>query len=431
MGDYYTKDEMSGAWLDLKAPSNASPKRPVCPTCRAAITSARYGRVFKSSNLDILEKNVISQMTKSLAKIGENMGKINVDAIRAELRNGMANMITSDNQAPKQAKDMQKTRRKILQEERSAPIVDNVLDPSRKDIYAIPPNGIAVWNKATFSLKGLYRELTRVASIRSAHHSAWEASFSCLFEAEINRSIAEPVTAPRNPNEHAMRVGMFVLYQPSLPILTRTPARMKVGQLEPRADKRFLVETFWLTIRVRSMMVDLLRSWIDAMKDMGWSGSASDQLKGWGSFGLFLARTSCADAKRAFEIAESSGSRRQMTSSMLYLVQAEQTEFVFNVQMTKWSGFFKKEEEREKLLERAAKQIESVKESVKRVRRDHARILPDDVRNGWIVENFDVPALSLMEEWEKLEKSIRMDTFYEPVSTEEKMAIVKSFDFGE
>jgi hypothetical protein len=66
MSEYYEIDPMTGGYLSMKAPpSNSRCPLPVQPA-GGSITSPRYGRVTKRANLDILEQNVASNMSKRL-----------------------------------------------------------------------------------------------------------------------------------------------------------------------------------------------------------------------------------------------------------------------------------------------------------------------------------------------------------------------------
>ena len=48
----------------------------------------------------------------------------------------------------------------------------------------------------------------------------------------------------------------------------------------------------------------------------------------------------------------------------------------------------------------------------------------------WIKENFLTPAKNLLEEYGKLEQSIRREIFYETLTMQEMTDIVKGLDFG-
>ena len=51
MTDYYVRGSEYGPWLNCKEPPLGYKQPPVCPTCRTAITSPRYGRIFKRADL--------------------------------------------------------------------------------------------------------------------------------------------------------------------------------------------------------------------------------------------------------------------------------------------------------------------------------------------------------------------------------------------
>lgn len=51
MSDYYDREGTEGKWTQCKEPPFGFRAPPVCPTCRAAITCPRYGRIFKRADL--------------------------------------------------------------------------------------------------------------------------------------------------------------------------------------------------------------------------------------------------------------------------------------------------------------------------------------------------------------------------------------------
>ena len=53
MSDYYEQGT-DGEWKALKLPAPGYKKPPTCPTCRTAIRTPRYGRIYKRADLDIL-----------------------------------------------------------------------------------------------------------------------------------------------------------------------------------------------------------------------------------------------------------------------------------------------------------------------------------------------------------------------------------------
>jgi hypothetical protein len=73
MTAFYRRDD-ADRWVGFADPPTGFRKPPTCPTCRTAITSPRYGRIFKRADLDILENNVASQMSNSLEDVRKLIG---------------------------------------------------------------------------------------------------------------------------------------------------------------------------------------------------------------------------------------------------------------------------------------------------------------------------------------------------------------------
>ncbi|KAJ7497553.1 hypothetical protein FB451DRAFT_1211927 [Mycena latifolia] len=415
MGDFYTREGAEGKWLGLRSPDvSAGETRapPVCPTCRKAITSPRYGRVFKSTDLDILERNVISSMTHNLNKLQQSMATIvKSDIVNALKRESEHLKIpsTSGASTKKQRQARRKARSKVLNSPEDMPAPLDTLIPSNTTFHGVSPAIAEAWQRATWHLTAFYENSMKITKVRSAHIDAWQAAFSCLYEQEMNMAAADPAHAPRRPTEHAMRT-----------------ARMKVGQPQPRADKRFLVEAFWATLKLRFVLADLARSWMDELLRKGTDFSADDRVK-WGTFGLFVLDTCLRDAGLALSIAQESESRRQMTTSTLLIMRAQLDRFRFNLDMVRASGGFTVE--REKLLVDIAHEIEGAEDTLASTMRDHVAVLPNDGQT-WLWDNFFETGRLIVDEWRKLEKSIRADTFYEPLSLDDKMAVVRALNFS-
>ncbi|KAJ6587167.1 hypothetical protein DFH09DRAFT_248112 [Mycena vulgaris] len=412
MNEFYTRDGAEGKWLGLRSPdASAGETRPppVCPTCRTAITSPRYGRVFKSADLDILERNIISAMTQKLNQLQASMaGLVKSDILTALKSVRLRIPSTSGASTKKQRQARGKARKKALGSSQDLPVPLATLIPS-ETLHAVSPAIAEAWQRATRNLTDMYSHAMKVATMRSAHLNAWQAAFSWVHEQEMNLALADPARAPRRPQEHAMRM-----------------ARMKVGQPEPRADKRFLVEAFWATLKLRFIIADLARLWMEDLLRMGTEFSADERQK-WGSFGLFVLESCQRDAERAFTIAQNSESRRQMTTSTLLILRTRLDRFRFNLDMVRASGVF--QTERPKLLVDVAHEIEWAEGTIASTMKEHITVLPDDGQT-WIFDNFSDTGRMISDEWRKVEKSIRADTFYEPLSLDERMAVVKALNFS-
>lgn len=416
MNDFYTRESIDGRWLGLRSPdASAGETRapPVCPTCRVAITSPRYGRVFKSADLDILERNIMSSMTQSLNKLQQFMsGIVKSDVVNALKRESERLKVPSNGTSTKKQRQARaKARAKVLisPQEPPMPAPLETLLPSSSTFHAVSPAIAEAWQRATRLLTTIYGNAMKIAKTRSAHLKAWQAAFSCLYEQEMNVAVANPAHAPRRPTEHALRM-----------------ARMKVGQPQPRADKRFLVEAFWATLKLRFIIGDLARSWMEELLRKGTEFSEEDRIK-WGTFGLFVLDTCLHDAELAFSIAQDSESRKQMTTSTLLIMRARFERFRFNLDMVRASGKF--QAERPKLLVAIASQTEDAEGMIDSTMRDHIVALPNDGQT-WLPENFSTTGRLIVDEWKKLDRNVRADVFYEPLSLDERMAVVRALNFS-
>lgn len=204
------------------------------------------------------------------------------------------------------------------------------------------------------------------------------------------------------------------------PVTDIQKARMKVGQSQPRADKRFLVEAFWVTLQIRFTVADLVLAFMQGLQK-----DSRGQFQVWGTFGYFLLETCEKDAEKAYKIAEESEARRQMTRTALLIMRTHLERFRFTVEMSRHGDLLK--QQRGSLAERAANETTKARKYFASVVRDHRAKLKKD--GDWIAENFTMAASTIVDEWNKFETSLRTDTFYEPISLDEKTAIVKAMNF--
>ena len=410
IGEYYTKDE-HGHWRNLTSPHHSGERRkpPMCPTCRAAVTSPRYGRVFKSANLDILERNVISHMSSRMNRVQRSWSQI----VKAEMEHAIAEQaklvkpgpVTSDAKVKSSRK---RERKAILNQKESRPVPTNAIMPNDK-FFSVSPLVARVWNKIVRDLTKIYKDAADVCDIRPAHTNAWEAAFSFLYEQEMDKAVSDPAHAPRRPQEHAMRM-----------------ARMEVGIPQPRADKRFLVEAIWATLQIRFTLVELAQAWSKAVKDLMESTYSRSELQEWGNYTMFLLESCEKDIGIAYEIAKASDSRRQMTKTKLLSLRAELEKCRLNIEMSKQFGLWR--EQCSKFAAEANEAGNNVECVMVKTARQHLDALPHDFP-GWFAENFLKSAKTIRKEWHNLEQSLKSGSFYEPLSLDEKMAIVKALEF--
>jgi len=411
MSEYYSRDGPDGKWLGLATPPSSEFKRPpVCPTCHSAITAPRYGRVYKRADLDILERNVASSMSGALHNISTSLSEQAKSTIQQQLVSDVAKLKASATRRPPGA---HKARKAILEDTESLlPVFPKVLDAGNANLHGISPVAAASWGSRTRDLFSIYSTAQNIATTRSAHVNAWEAAFSCLYQREMDLAVADPAHAPRRLPEHAMHI-----------------ARMSVGQPRPLADKRFIVEAFWLTLSVRFTIAELALAWL---RESGKNSKYTpEQCQAWASYVCFILDTCKRDADIAFQIAQKSESRRQMTHTTSYILRAELERFRVDVEASRISGTWG--EGRKQLGKKATEKLQSATKYAEEVTRSHLktpRSADPAKEKTWIQDNFSNLAEAILKEWRGLQRSLYLDTFYNPVSMEEKMKIVRGLGFA-
>ncbi|KAF9227364.1 hypothetical protein BS17DRAFT_747823 [Gyrodon lividus] len=416
MTEFYSRS-VDGQWCGLLAPTGFK-RPPTCPTCRAAITAPRYGRVFKRADLDILERNVAAQMSRSLGRVQTSVESVPIASRKEKLVNAAAKInlkFKTPSTTKRQSEGQGKARGKVLSTSKEAPISERDINPANIDLHLIDRSVAGIWCKASQELLSAYKEAVQVAETRSAHTEAWEAALSCLHERVVDASLGDPQTSARQPMEYAMRV-----------------AKMQIGQLRPLADRRFLVEAIWSTIHIRLSLIDLTTTWLDEVskriaRDM--MTFQSQQLS-WATYIRFLFRSCLRDADVAFGVAKDSESHRQITKTALYQMRISLEEFRFNLFMSKTTGTFKEQGTRQELAESASQMRLTSEEHMKSTIQRHCDKKMGLEEMDWLEDNFIGIARDIVEEWSKIGTSIRMDTFYQPVSLEERMLIVKALNFA-
>jgi len=405
---FYSRNQKDTKWTGLKAPLGVV-QPPVCPSCRASITCNRYGRIIKRANLDILERNVASHMSQLLDRWLSAIRKFDEDKSRDILANAASTVIVPDPKKLPTQNKQKKARKDVLNRQTEKPVSFTEIRAENRKLHFIDSAAIAAWKRVTSPLFNFYQELVKIAETRSAHTQAWEAAFSFLYDREIEAGLKQPDMMPRNPKQHAMRM-----------------ANMHVGQPRPLADRRFLVEAFWGTIHVRLTMIRLAQTWLDQVNAQQYSDF---YLRQWATYIEYLIKTCTIDAEKALQVANNSKSHRQIIKSVLLCLRVDLEAFRFNLHMCKKTGTFRDSDTRNALRKKANEHGKNCKE------RAHQAIIvyrngTNSLQEGAELVNFTTTVLTIVDEWSKIEESIWRDTFYQPVSLQEKMDIIRAFPFG-
>jgi hypothetical protein len=406
-------DGTDGRWLGLAVPPHGFLNPKTCPTCRGPILAARYGRASKRADLDILERNVASNMSREIRHVHELARKRSSNDLEAELISKAVNVTISKTvSTPAKRAKREKGKNAVLIALGNIPCPSMALHVGNPKLFHIPSGDIHIWKSVTQELLVAYQKAVDVASTRSSHIHAWEAAFTSLYSMDKTHSLARPERAPRNVEKHAMRA-----------------ATTGVGHPRPRADSRFRVEAYWQTLQIRFLLADLARAWLEQLTKVT-PLPLPEHCQEWAGYISFILQSCLADASIAQEIAEESESRRQVTKTSLMILRGRLEQFRFTVFMTQRTQRFL--QHRDMLLENAEDRWEEARtlaDSTCMAHRD-AKGFQGEEEETWLASEFIAPALKITEQWEALVRSIRTETFYQPLSLEEMTDIVKAMDFS-
>jgi len=154
-------------------------------------------------------------------------------------------------------------------------------------------------------------------------------------------------------------------------------------------------------------------------------------LQQWVVYIDFLLQTCVRDAEKAYEIARDSESHRQIVKSRLFLMRIDLEGFRFNLSMCRHYGTFK--DVREELLMKVDTLGTEAKMQMEVTVNAHLKRMEIRSRQQeavWVEDNFTSIAKTIVSEWMEIKQSIKMDTFYQPLSLDEQMQIVRAMNFA-
>ncbi|KAG9089663.1 hypothetical protein FRC06_001443 [Ceratobasidium sp. 370] len=415
LNKFYAQDANS-KWVSTTLPDLTGEvrPRPVCPTCRGPLTSRRYGRVFKRADLDVLEHNVASIMSSELFAAQTTLQKV---------RGGIeARVISGINTAKAMNPGQSPVASKILQEKASeecavllnrggaGPTPPELLSQSLSEAHLIDVQQQDAWTEAIEPVLGAYIRACELFNKRSSYSVAYEGSFAALYRDEIAKSLASPSTMSREPEQLAMRL-----------------ARMRIGDAPPpRTDKRFLLEAFCMTVEILLLLGRMAQRCSELLSDR------ANDTRLWHDFAYFIFKQAQADAEKALTMARDSESHRKVVSCSLLLLRAEMAIARFRLK-DKIGAQGMTASLRAELQSEHARTGELFKSRIGEIERDYKGHFGTASRSGvgeWFRENFGTHADALLKSWEEVKDSIRLGTWYATVTNEERLSIVKAFNFG-
>lgn len=401
----YERDATGNVWSRLLLSSETFVKTPCCPTCRAPITARRYGRLTKRGNLDLLERNVATKMARELASLQATFHGID----RAALETGVqdfaprSDFVLSD----KALQGTQKKRDQYTRPSRKEPVLPvDLLGRHMQSICGLHRVECNRWVTTMKPLLNLYQKVHTLSCQRTAHSSAYEASFSMIYEYELMLARHGP-HPPRHPETFALQV-----------------AKTKVGMAPPRADTRFQVEAIWMSIDIRVLIAGFAEKLFSNLVEKKEASPA--QLLAWANFITFIHNSCFHDASCAAEIARTTSAHRQELLSGLRMFKAtwRRTQFSVIIDQSRPEGLTM--DERNGLAQRVERHLLATRGEALRFKRQcisGGRVLDNIVR-----DDFDGPLGQCFNHWQQLIDTLnRPSVFYQAVSDEERRQVVGSF----
>ena len=421
VSDYYRIDSM-GVFLATKAPPVNYQTPPSCPTCRGPITALRYGRVTKRANLDILEQNVASKMSSELEEISQD-----VETISAKLEDAKDDAkkipFTPSEKKPEDLYRLAEDRKTQFGKEFEPLPSDAIQQSAMTIIHGLSREESGVWNKIVREFVKLYRRAVGVARTHGPHVQAYGAALSTLYRLELAAIARDSERACDRPEPLAI-----------------VEVNKKIGQPPHKADTRFQVEGFFMSIEVRYTLAEIAQSRIEGLNTASREEDITTHTHLWRSYVSFLYESCVCDAKKALIIAQKSTASRLSARAELYILRGKLELFRFEILNER--ALLARDGElddtrRRTLSGKARKEAQAIPAQMRTLEATYIRSRPaadmDDLKaeRAWFAQNCRERGDKYVKEYTKLAVHLLTERGYAPLSLQEKADIVKAFGFCE
>ena len=424
MSEYYETDPMTGRYLAMKAPPVKFQTPPVCPTCRGPITSPRYGRITKRANLDILEQNVASGMSKRLERHSPSLQAITASIEASE--NAAKEIARGDDFASEAAFAQICNERKGSFGKPEEPLPVNMLRQLEKR-HGFSQKEAGAWNKITKEINRVYDAIAGVTSARSTHVKAYEAAMATLFKLEMEAIARDPSKARGKTRQEAAFAAV----------------NAKIGQPPHIADRKYHIEAFLLSIELRLMLAQIASARVAELPLTSDKPDHPRYRQIWATFVGFLYDSCIEDCAKAISLTRlCSALRQEARVSMVDLrcnfekLRFDAMEQRRKIQVSDRSGN-PQLSTRERLGAFVLQQKAAAQEALLETRTKYLKNLPVNSREDmdrevlWFTENCASRAEKILAAYDDLrEQVLKAEVFYQPVLLREKQDIFKAFNYG-
>ncbi|KXN82337.1 NFX1-type zinc finger-containing protein 1 [Leucoagaricus sp. SymC.cos] len=420
MSAFYEIDAM-GQFLSTKSPPVNYQTPPTCPTCRGPITALRYGRVTKRATLDILEQNVAGTMSH------------NLDDCNPAITEFTSNMPTAQEQVKKlviQSNGDSTSERKSGEPsyvDVHGPLLEHALNQDgMQKVHGIALEEARAWYKIVKPIVVVYRRIWKVATTRGAHVKAYEAALTTLYRLELQAIADDPERVTNTPEPLALVI-----------------VDKKIGQPPPKADVRFQIEAYFLTLEIRVLIAQLAQARVEALPLTATATNPDAmQHRGlWAAFVTFLYKSCIVDADKAIVLATQSSASRQVARASIHKLRFEFELFRWETMTQRLEMITKNSfdvDARDELSAKVKNYKYLMLQSYELVEKAYFENLPSKFKladlieeHKWLNKNCQKKVNAWRNECVKLEESIRKGELYQPMSTQEFEDIVRSFNFNE
>jgi len=424
MSEYYEINPMTGRYITMKAPPVKFQTPPACPTCRGPITSPRYGRVTKRANLDILEQNVASNMSKRLEKHGPALEAIT--ASLEALETAAKTIAGGDDFASEEdfAEICEKRKESFGKPDEPLPV--KMLRELKKR-HGFSKKEEDGWKKIVKEINRVYDLIIDVASARSAHVKAYEAAMTTLFGLEMEVVASDLSKAAGKTQQEAAFDAV----------------NAKIGQPPHKADRKYHVEAFLLSIELRLMLAQIASARVAELPLTSNEPDHPRYRKIWITFVGFLYDSCIEDCAKAISLASSCSALRQETRVSMVDLRCTFEKFRFDtleqrrkIQISNKSGE-DQQRMRATLGTLVSQQRAAAQEALLRVRTRYLQNRPINSREEmneeilWFRDNCSPRAERVFDAYKDLrEQVLKAEVLYQSVSLRERQDIVKALGFG-
>jgi len=427
MSEYYEIDPMTGSYLTMKAPPVKYQTPPACPTCRGPITSPRYGRVTKRANLDILEQNVASNMSKRLDIHGPTLEAISAGLEASET--AAKEIAKGDDFASEDAftKICAKRKESFGKPDEPLPII---MLRGLKVNHGFSKKEADGWKKIAKEINRVYDAIANVASARSAHVGAYEAAMTTLFKLEMDAVALDPSKADGKTQHEAAFAAV----------------NAKIGQPPHKADRKYHIEAFLLTVELRLMLGQIASARVAELSLTSDDPDDPDDprhRKIWTTFAEFLYDSCIEDCAKAISLARSCSSTRQEARISMVNLRCNFEKVRFDALEERRKIQVSRKSEADQLRMRASlgtlisQQRAAAQQGLLEARTRYLQNRPVNSREEmneeivWFGENCSSRAEKVFTAYKDLrEQVLKVEVLYQSVSLQEKRDIVRALGFG-